>query len=109
MARVTGGREGNIEAVYRERGDGAASLAACCGEDGPVHAGGCSGCCPVLWCRYPALQEDEVEPAIEFVSDLPQVAGLLEPQAFVKADRRIVSRIDSRDHHMLAERPCARK
>src|SRR5690348_15751855 len=34
----------------------------------------------------PALQENEVEPTVELVPDLPEVGGLLEPETLMEAD-----------------------
>src|ERR1700761_5644437 len=51
----------------------------------------------------PALHENQIEPAIELMAHLAQVSGLLEAEAFVEADRGLISGIHAGDHHVLAQ------
>jgi hypothetical protein len=56
-----------------------------------------------------ALHENEIEPATEFVADLPEVGDTLESQALVKPDRRIVRCVYAADHDVLALAESQRK
>jgi hypothetical protein len=55
------------------------------------------------------LHENEIEPATEFVADLPEVGDTLESQALVKPDRRIVRCVYAADHDVLALAESQRK
>src|SRR5579863_3364467 len=57
----------------------------------------------------PALQEDQVQPALELVADLAQVAALFKAEPLMKADRGGVGGIDAGDHDVFAERGGARQ
>ena len=63
------------------------------------------------WCRAvgKALHENEIEPATEFVADLPEVGDTLEPQALVKPDRGIVRCVYPTDHDVLPQAESQRK
>jgi hypothetical protein len=55
------------------------------------------------------LHENEIEPATEFVADLPEVGDTLESQALVKPDRGIVRCVYAADHDVLALAESQRK
>jgi hypothetical protein len=48
------------------------------------------------WGVEKALHENEIEPATELASDLPEMGDALKPHAFVKTDRGIIRRIYGR-------------
>src|ERR1043166_1876701 len=50
------------------------------------------------------LHEDQVEPAAELVADFAEAGHAPEPEPLVKADRRVVGRVDAADHHVVAAR-----
>src|ERR1700761_3669588 len=52
---------------------------------------------------YQALQEHEVEPAVELEAHLTQVRNPLEAEPLVKPDGRGVRGVNSGDHHVLAQ------
>src|SRR5436190_17599056 len=49
------------------------------------------------------LKKYQVQPAAEFESDLAEVRNPCESQSFVKLKRRLIVRIDSGNHHVLAQ------
>src|SRR5580658_8846322 len=57
----------------------------------------------------PSLQENQVQPAVELVADLAQVAALFKAEPLVEADGSGVGGVDAGNHDVLAERGGARE
>ena len=54
-----------------------------------------------------ALDQDEIEPAVELPPDLVEMRDFSEPETRVEVYRPVVCRVDSADHDMLPERHAA--
>lgn len=71
-------------------------------EDQGPRSGRCRGeHAPILPVAEPALQENQIEPAVELVADFAQMADLCKPQALVAADGGSVSGVHACDHDVF--------